>query len=163
MKRKTNDNKSKMIEKKVSKRVAIYLSRSWVNEDTMYSLADEICYLSGLVAQNSDWILQSYHIDIGRYNNKRNQSQFLQLLENCRKGDVDVIITESISRFCHNSIKLLETIRELKQLGVEVIFNREDVSSFNFKLEGIIEAIVADEKKQLMNNCCCDYVVRKYR
>lgn len=51
------------------------------------------------------------------------------MLALARKGAVDLILTKSISRFARNTVDLLETVRELKDLGVEVRFEKENISS----------------------------------
>ena len=62
---------------------------------------------------------------------KDNREQFQKLLEKCRAGSVDLILTKSISRFARNTVTLLETIRELKDLGVDVYFEEQNIHSLS--------------------------------
>ena len=56
---------------------------------------------------------------------------FQKLLSECRAGNIDLIITKSISRFARNTVTLLETIRELKELGVDVYFEEQNIHSIS--------------------------------
>ena len=60
-----------------------------------------------------------------------NRQNFQKLLSECRAGNIDLIITKSISRFARNTVTLLETIRELKELGVDVYFEEQNIHSIS--------------------------------
>ncbi len=62
---------------------------------------------------------------------RENREDFQRLLADCRVGKVDMIITKSISRFARNTVTLLETVRELKNLGVDVFFEEQNIHSFS--------------------------------
>ena len=62
---------------------------------------------------------------------KDNRENFQRLLTECRAGNIDLIITKSISRFARNTVTLLETIRELKELGVDVYFEEQNIHSIS--------------------------------
>ena len=51
----------------------------------------------------------------------------LQMLEDCRAGKINMVITKSISRFARNTVTLLETVRELKELGIDVFFEEQNI------------------------------------
>ena len=53
------------------------------------------------------------------------------MLENCEQGKIDIILTKSISRFARNTVDLLETVRHLKELGIEVRFEKEGINSLS--------------------------------
>ncbi len=55
----------------------------------------------------------------------------LPMLADCEAGKIDVILTKSISRFARNTVDLLETVRHLKSLGIEVCFEKEDIHSLS--------------------------------
>lgn len=50
-------------------------------------------------------------------------------MTDCRQGKVDIILTKSISRFARNTVELLETVRELKNLGISIRFEKENVDT----------------------------------
>ena len=49
------------------------------------------------------------------------------MLADCRAGNIDMVITKSISRFARNTVTLLETARELKSLGIDVFFEEQSI------------------------------------
>ena len=53
------------------------------------------------------------------------------MLEDCEAGKIDIILTKSISRFARNTVDLLETVRHLKELGIEVRFEKEHINSLS--------------------------------
>ncbi len=53
------------------------------------------------------------------------------MLQDCRAGKIDLIITKSITRFARNTVALLETIRELKSLRIDVYFEKENMHSIS--------------------------------
>lgn len=55
----------------------------------------------------------------------------MRLLEDCRAGKIDMVLTKSISRFARNTVTLLETVRELKQIGVDVYFEEQNIHSLS--------------------------------
>lgn len=55
--------------------------------------------------------------------------QFLVMMQDARDGKFDVIHTKSVSRFARNTVQLLEAIRELRDLGIEVVFEKEQIST----------------------------------
>jgi DNA invertase Pin-like site-specific DNA recombinase len=55
--------------------------------------------------------------------------QFLVMMQDARDGKLDVIYTKSVSRFARNTVQLLEAIRELRDLGIEVVFEKEQIST----------------------------------
>jgi DNA invertase Pin-like site-specific DNA recombinase len=60
---------------------------------------------------------------------KDDRAGFQRLISDCRNGDVDMVITKSISRFARNTVTMLEVVRELKALGVDVLFEKENIHS----------------------------------
>ena len=58
---------------------------------------------------------------------KDDRENFQRLLDDCRSGKIDMVITKSISRFGRNTVTLLETVRELKLLGVNVYFEEQNI------------------------------------
>jgi len=62
---------------------------------------------------------------------KDSREEFQQLLEDSKAGKIDMIITKSISRFSRNTMKLLETVRELDKLNVDVFFEEQNIHSIS--------------------------------
>ena len=62
---------------------------------------------------------------------KDTRENFQKLLADCHAGKIDMIITKSISRFARNTVTLLETVRNLKNLGVDVYFEEQNIHSIS--------------------------------
>ena len=56
------------------------------------------------------------------------------MLAECEAGNIDIILTKSIQRFARNTVDLLNTVRHLKDLGIEVRFEKENINSLNGSL-----------------------------
>ena len=79
--------------------------------------------------------------------NLRLRPQMLALLDACRRREVDIIFTKSVQRFARNTMELLETIRELRELGIAVVFEKENINTLtpDSELYLTIAAAVAEE------------------
>ena len=106
------------LEKK--KRVAAYARVSSGKDAMLHSLAEQVSYYSDLIRKEPGWIFAGVYADEAYTGTKEARPEFQRLLGDCRNGTVDMVITKSISRFARNTVTLLETVRELKELGVDV-------------------------------------------
>lgn len=115
---------------KIRKKVAAYARVSKNTERTMHSLSSQISYYNGLIQSNPDWEFAGIYADEaipGTTVEKR--ANFRRLIKDCDAGKIDIIITKSISRFARNTVDLLETVRHLKALGIEVRFEKEHINT----------------------------------
>ncbi|MBQ7504710.1 MAG: recombinase family protein [Ruminococcus sp.] len=94
-----------------------------------HSLAAQVSYYSNLIQKHVGWLFCGVYADEALTGTKSDREQFQTMLSECRAGNVDMIITKSISRFSRNSLSLLETIRELKDIGVDVFFEEQNLHS----------------------------------
>jgi len=62
---------------------------------------------------------------------KSQRDDFQRMIEDCRKGKIDLIITKSISRFARNTVTLLQTVRELKSMGIDVYFEEQHIHTIS--------------------------------
>jgi len=74
-----------------------------------------------MIQGHPGWLYAGVYSDEALTGTKDNRSGFQSLLADCRKGKIDMVIVKSISRLARNTVTLLETVRELKSLGVESI------------------------------------------
>lgn len=77
------------------------------------------------------------------------------MLEKCRNHEVNIIVTRSVSRFARNTVTLLETVRELKLLGVDVYFEKENLhstSSDGDLMLSVLASFAQEESKSASNN-----------
>ncbi|MCD7732401.1 MAG: recombinase family protein [Oscillospiraceae bacterium] len=114
------------------KKVAAYARVSMESEKMMHSLSAQVSYYSSLIQSNPEWEYAGVYADnfiSGTSIAKRDE--FKRMISDCEAGKIDIILTKSISRFARNTVDLLETVRHLKDLGVEVRFEKENISSFS--------------------------------
>ena len=68
----------------------------------------------------------------------KGREQFNAMIEDCKKGLIDLILTKSISRFARNTVDCLEYVRQLKDLGIGVIFEKENINTLTITSEFMI-------------------------
>ena len=113
------------------KRVAAYARVSSGKDAMLHSLSAQISYFNSYIEQHSNWVFAGVYADEAITGTKDGRPEFQRMLSDCRAGKIDVILTKSISRFARNTLTLLETIRELKLLGIDVFFERENIHSLS--------------------------------
>ena len=89
------------------KRVAAYARVSSPKDAMLHSLAAQIDYYRQMILNNPGWEFAGIYADEGRTGTKEDREQFQALLEKCRSGGVDMVITKSISRLARNTVTLL--------------------------------------------------------
>ena len=111
---------TKLAERKIL-RVAAYARVSCDKDAMKQSLAAQISYYSGIIQQHDGWMLAGVYADEAYSGTRDNRPQFVRLIEDCKAGKVDRIITKSISRFARNTLTLLNTVRELRRMGIRCV------------------------------------------
>ena len=112
------------------KRVAAYCRVSSGKDAMLHSLSAQVSYYSDYI-QKHGWEYAGVYADEALTGTKDNRENFQRLLAECRKGTVQMVITKSISRFARNTVTLLETVRELKALGVDVFFEEQNIHTMS--------------------------------
>ncbi len=114
------------------RRVAAYARVSKDTERLMHSVSAQVSYYSKLIQSNPEWEYAGVYADSGISGTGiRERDAFQRLIADCEAGKIDIVLTKSISRFARNTVDLLETVRRLKELGVEVRFEKEHINSFS--------------------------------
>lgn len=113
------------------RRVAAYARVSCGKDAMLHSLAAQIDYYRDFIRNDPDWDFAGVYADEAKTGTKADREQFQRLLTDCRAGAIDMVVTKSISRFARNTVTLLETVRELKALGVEVWFEEQNIYTFS--------------------------------
>jgi len=108
-------------------RVAAYARVSSGKDAMLHSLSAQVSYYSNLIQKHKGWLYCGVYSDEAFTGTKENREGFQNLLTDCRAGKIDMVITKSISRFARNTVTLLETVRELKLLGVDVFFEEQNI------------------------------------
>ena len=112
-------------------RVAAYARVSSGKDAMLHSLSAQVSYYNNLIQNHPGWIFCGIYADEAVTGTKDGRGQFQKLLTDCRAGKVDLVITKSISRFARNTVTLLQTVREFKNLGVDVYFEEQNIHSLS--------------------------------
>ena len=110
------------------------------DEEQLTSYRNQIEHYTNKIKQNADWKLVGIFADEGITGvMAKKRDEFLKLINLCRDGKVDVIITKSISRFSRNVADTIKYVRELKALNVAVIFEKENIDTSKMTSEMILD------------------------
>lgn len=108
------------------KRVAAYCRVSTDSEDQLQSYHSQVNYYTELINENPDWTMAGVYADeaiTGTQIDKR--LDFQRLINDCMNGDIDMVITKSISRFARNTLDTLKYVRRLKEINVAVFLKKK--------------------------------------
>lgn len=109
------------------KRVAAYARVSSGKDAMLHSLSAQVSYYNDLIQKEDGWEFVGVYSDEAITGTKEDRAGFQQMFEDCRNGKIDMILTKSISRFARNTVTLLETVRMLKALEVDVFFEEQNI------------------------------------
>ena len=124
-------------------RVAAYTRVSSDSEDQLNSFAAQNRYYTELISGKAEWRMVDIYADEGITGTSvAKRDDFQRMMADCRRGLIDQILVKSISRFARNTKDCLQNIRKLKELGVNVRFEREGIDTVNVSSE-LITAIYA--------------------
>ena len=138
------------------KRVAAYARVSMESDRLAHSLSAQISYYSGLIQKNPEWEFAGVYAD--RFvsgTSAERRAEFQRMLADCEAGRIDIILTKSISRFARNTVDLLKTVRRLKELGIEVQFEKESIRSLSGDGElmlTLLASFAQDESRSISEN-----------
>lgn len=138
------------------KRVAAYARVSVESEKMSHSLSAQVSYYSSLIQKNPEWeYVGVYADDFVSGTGTAKRDEFNRMLADCEAGEIDIVLVKSISRFARNTVDLLETVRHLKDIGVEVRFEREHIRSFSGDGElmlTILASFAQEESRSISDN-----------
>lgn len=124
---------------KRQKNTCAYARVSTEAEEQQNSYEVQIEYYKHKILSNKEWKLVDIYADEGISGTQtKNRKDFNRMLEDCRKGKIDIILVKSISRFARNTVDSVSIIRELKSLGIAVIFEKENINTMNIDSETFI-------------------------
>ncbi|MGB4018777.1 MAG: recombinase family protein [Syntrophomonadaceae bacterium] len=142
LKRSAETNKAK---------VAAYARVSTGKDAMLHSLSAQVSYYSRLIQQRADWEYVGIYADEGISGTKENRENFQRMLEDAKLRKIDLILTKSISRFARNTLLLLETVRELKDLGIAVYFEREKINSLTADGELMLSLLASFAQEECLS------------
>lgn len=133
------------------KRVCAYARVSVTNEAMEGSLENQTTYYKNLIEFNPEYEFVGVFADYAITGTKEARPEFQRMLTYAREQKIDLILTKSVSRFARNTVILLEIVRELKELGVEVWFERENISTFSGDGELLLSVLSSLAQEESMN------------
>ena len=111
-------------------RVAAYCRVSSDSDDQLNSFAVQNAYYTEIITNRENWTLVDIYADEGITGTSAAiRDDFQRLMRDCRKGLIDKVLTKSISRFARNTKECLEATRELKALGIGVVFEEQNIDT----------------------------------
>lgn len=138
------------------KRVCAYARVSSGKDAMLHSISAQVSYYMELIQSRRDWIYAGVYADSAVTGTKDTRDDFQRMLTDCRAGKIDMIITKSISRFARNTVTMLETVRELKSIGIDVYFEKENIHSTSGDGElmlTILASFAQEESRSVSENC----------
>lgn len=150
----TTEGKKKHL---IKKKVAAYCRVSTDQEEQLSSYENQVSYYTEMITNNPEYELVDIYADEGiTGTNTKKRDEFNRMIDDCRLGKIDIIITKSISRFARNTLDCLNYVRELKEKGVTVIFEKENINTMDAKGEvllTILSSLAQDESRSISENC----------
>ena len=120
-------------------RVAAYCRVSTELEEQQNSYQVQIAYYTDLINKKKEWTLAGIFADEGISGTQtKKRTEFNRMIRMCRNKKIDLVITKSISRFARNTVDCLEYVRQLKDLGIGVIFEKENINTLTMTSEFMI-------------------------
>ena len=143
-------------------RVAAYVRVSVEKELTEHSFVAQLDHCSKIIKARPDWVNAGVYSDYGITGTKLDRPGFKALMEACNAGKIDLILAKSISRFCRNTVDLLNTIRVLRDKGINVHFERENMDTISDSGELLLSLLASyaqEESRSMSENC--KWAIRK--
>lgn len=142
--------------KRMKKRVCAYARVSTDSSDQLNSYNAQIKEYTKRIKRNDNWDFVDMYADEGISGTSiKNRVSFQRMLEDARLGKIDLILTKSLSRFARNTVDCLSIVQELRSLNVEIIFEKENISSADTKIDftlTIFSSIAQEESRNISEN-----------
>ena len=133
------------------KNVAAYARVSSGKDAMLHSLSAQVSYYSVLIQSHNDWEYVGVYADEALTGTKDTRDNFQRLIADCKAGKIDLIITKSISRFARNTVTLLKTVRELKELGIGVYFEEQNINTLSADGELMITILASYAQEESLS------------
>jgi len=138
------------------RRVAGYARVSTDSDEQFTSYEAQVDYYTNFIKENPEWEFVGIYTDegISGVNTKRREG-FNSMIKDALDGKIDLIVTKSVSRFARNTVDSLTTIRKLKEVGCECLFQKENIMTFDSKGElliTIMSSLAQEESRNISEN-----------
>ncbi|MDR1606364.1 MAG: recombinase family protein [Streptococcaceae bacterium] len=138
------------------RKVAAYARVSTEQEEQQTSYEAQIDYYTNYIKGREDWEFAGMYADEGiSATNTKKRISFQQMISDALNGKIDLIITKSVSRFARNTVDSLTTVRQLKEKGVEIYFEKENIWTLDSKGElliTIMSSLAQEESRSISEN-----------
>lgn len=138
------------------RRVAAYARVSTDSEEQLTSYEAQVSYYTDYINKRSDWEFVSVYADEGVSGcNTAKREGFNRMIKDALDGKIDLIVTKSVSRFARNTVDSLTTVRKLKEKGIEVYFEKENIYTLDSKGElliTIMSSLAQEESRSISEN-----------
>lgn len=138
------------------KRVAAYARVSTDNDEQLSSFDAQMDYYTRQIKSNSAWDFVEVYTDEGiSATSTKKREGFKRMISDALSGKIDLIITKSVSRFARNTVDTLTTVRKLKEKGIEVYFEKENIYTLDSKGElliTIMSSLAQEESRSISEN-----------
>lgn len=142
-------------------RVAAYARVSSDSDDQLNSFLAQTRYYTTYITSHEEWSFVDLYADEGiTGTSAEKRTEFQRLIADCKRGRIDRILCKSISRFARNTIDCLETVRELKNLGIGVYFEEQNIDTAQMSgelLTTVFAAISQKESESISQNMKWSY------
>lgn len=136
-------------------KVAAYARVSSGKDAMLHSLAAQITYYQNLITSHQGWEFAGVYADEAFTGTKDNRHEFQRLIQDCKEGKIDMVIVKAISRFARNTVTLLETIRMLKSLNIDVYFEEQNLHTLSAEGEMVLTFLASfaqEESRSVSEN-----------
>lgn len=153
----TKDQRTRRLLAEIKRRrVAAYARVSTDSEEQKTSYTAQIDYYTNYINSHEDWEFVKIYTDEGiSGTNIKHRRGFQEMIDDALAGKIDLIVTKSISRFARNTVDTLTTVRTLKEMGVEVYFEKENIYTLDAKGEVLItimSSLAQEESRSISEN-----------
>lgn len=143
------------------KKVAAYARVSTDYEDQLNSYKVQCDEYTKIIEMNPHFIFAGLFADQGLSGTQaKKRPEFMKMIASAKNGDIDLILTKSISRFGRNTVDVITYIRELREIGVEIFFEKENISSLDPKIDfmlTILSSVAQEESRAISTNVKWSY------
>jgi len=138
------------------RKTAAYARVSTDSEEQATSYEAQVDYYTNYIKSRDDWEFVDIYTDdgISATSTKRREG-FRQMIADALDGKIDLIITKSVSRFARNTVDSLTTVRQLKEKGIEIYFEKENIWTLDSKGElliTIMSSLAQEESRSISEN-----------
>lgn len=138
-------------------RVAAYCRVSTEQEEQLNSFENQVSYYTAYINSKEDYEMAGIYADEGiSGTSTKRRKDFNRMIEDCEKGMIDLIIVKSISRFARNTQDCLFYARKLKNMGIGVFFEKENINTMDGAGEllfTILSSLAQEESRSISENC----------